>query len=89
MLFSPVKTEFKRLIAVRRKAKLDTGPEVVVEAALQAFQTKGGARRVNRCWKHAAKSILVWSMESYQWVRIGHNYYKGTHGNWVPKELAG
>ena len=89
MFFAPVKEEFRKLLSECRLLNLDTGPEAVVETALQAFKNKGSAERVNNCWKHAAKSLLVWSTPSDKWVKIGDKWFKGTHGNWVPKELAG
>lgn len=89
MFFAPVKAEYKRLIMQRRKAGFDTTPEVVVKTALQAFQTKGSQDSVGKCWRHAAKSILVWMLQCDQHVTIDGKQYQGAGGNWVPKELAG
>ena len=89
MVFAPVKTEFRKQIALLRRANRDTSPQIVVETALAAFRSKVDKERVFNCWSHAFKSLLVWSTPSDAWVKIGDVQYKGTAGNWVPKELAG
>jgi hypothetical protein len=89
MVFSQIKGYFKKLIAQRRLDLLDTSPQIVVETALQAFRDKGTADLVNSCWKHAAKSILVWCTPRDKFVAIDGKLWQGVGGNWVPRELAG
>ena len=89
MLFGPIKTEFKCLLAMLRGSQQDTSTQVVYESAMQAFRSKGSADRVNRCWRHAAKSILVWTTRCDDSVMIDGTVFQGTNGNLVPKDLAG
>lgn len=89
MVFAPIKACFKRLIAQRRRDMLDTSPQVVIETALQAFRDKRSADLVNKCWKHAAKSILVWITPRDRYVEIDGKQYQGVGANWVPRKLAG
>lgn len=89
MVFAPIKREFRKVIGQRRRARLGTSPQVVIETALQAFKEKGSVENVNSCWKHASKSLLVWTTPCDQWVKIDNVWYMGVGGNWVPKSLAG
>lgn len=89
MVFAPVKVEFRKSIALLRRAQLDTSPRIVVETALEAFRAKADRERVFSCWSHAFKSLLVWSTPSGEWVTINGVQYQGTGGNLVPEELAG
>lgn len=89
MIFSPVKTEFRKQISNLRRAHHDTSPAVVIETALAAFRSTVDQQRVFRCWSHAFKSLLVWTTPNGAWVEIDGVQYRGTGGNLVPKELAG
>lgn len=89
MMFASVKAEYKSLLQARRSERRSVTVNDVVSMMREAFATKALRGDIEKCWEHAMKALRVWCTPRGEWVNIDGVQYRGTGGNWLPRELRG
>jgi len=91
-VYSTVKPQLLKQIAAHGKASTETVAEIVLDVVPRVVTRE----LVSACWRHATTAIQVFAGTQDEFImvqnkRTGKRTYKVfcTHGNWVPKLVAG